>query len=296
MYEYIGSQQLVAGLADQLDLRAIYSRHADVDPVFALQPDASIEDLVDYWRDMVLIAYEPGTGLIEVTALAFTPREANAVAQAVFDESARTINELSAVARDDATRYAREELAIAAGRLRDAREALTAFRARTRIVDPEADLQIQMGLLNTLQQSLGSELITLDQLSSQTRDGDPRIVQSESRIASIRSLIQQERDKLGGGGGQIAGADYATVVAEFERLTVDREFAEVTHAAALTAFNGAQAEARRTSRYLAAYLEPTLAETARHPRRALILGLTILFLSIGWSILTLIYYSLRDRR
>ena len=77
---------------------------------------------------------------------------------------------------------------------------------------------------------------------------------------------------------------------------MDREFAEQSYTAALSAFDGAQAEAQRQSRYLAAYIKPTLAEEAEYPQRAMLLGLTALFLTLLWSILALIYYSLRDRR
>jgi len=191
---------------------------------------------------------------------------------------------------------AREELDLAVQQLTEARQALTAFRSRTQIVDPEADIQLQMGLLNTLQQGLGEELIALDLLRESTRAGDPRTRQSEQRIEAIRSRIRQERDKFGAGGDAADGEDYATLVSEFERLSVEQEFAEQKYTGALSNFDLAQAEAQRQSRYLAAYLQPTLAESAEYPRRALLMGLTILFLLVSWSTCVLIYYALRDRR
>ena len=84
-------------------------------------------------------------------------------------------------------------------------------------------------------------------------------------------------------------------MAEFERLTVDREFAEQAYVASQSAYDGARAEANRQSRYLAAYIDPTLAEKAEFPQRTLIVALVAAFAFLLWSILTLIYYSLRDR-
>jgi capsular polysaccharide transport system permease protein len=148
-----------------------------------------------------------------------------------------------------------------------------------------------------LQQQLGEELIKLDLLSEQANESDPRAVQSKLRIEAIRKRIAEERRKLGGGADmQGDGGDYASIVTEFEKLTVDREFAEQKYTTALSNFDTAQAEARRQTRYLAAFEQPTLPESAEYPRRWLILGLTVLFLTVGWSILVLIYYSLRDRR
>lgn len=294
LYEFIQSQELVKQVDEALDLRALYSRHHDDDPVFSLAPDASIEDLVNYWQRVVQISYAPGTGLIELKSLAFTPEEAQAVATEIFRQSTRMINALSAIAREDTMRYAREELALAQQQLTEARQALTAYRTLNQIVDPSADIQIQMGLLTTLQQQLGNELIDYDLLRDNAQPGDPRIAQAEQRIAAIRSRIEQERSKFGGGGDP--ATDYPTIVAEFERLTVERQFAEQKYTGALSNFDTAQAEAQRQSRYLAAFVQPTLAERAEYPRRALIMALVVLLSTVAWSILALIYYSLRDRK
>ncbi|MEM9426502.1 MAG: sugar transporter, partial [Pseudomonadota bacterium] len=101
------------------------------------------------------------------------------------------------------------------------------------------------------------------------------------------------RRKLGRDGD---GEDYATTLAEFERLAVDREFAEQAYTAALATYDQALAEARRKSRYLAAYIRPTLAEASEFPRREVLLGLLAFFLISAWAIAVLIYYSVRDRR
>ena len=42
-------------------------------------------------------------------------------------------------------------------------------------------------------------------------------------------------------------------------------------------------------------LKPALAEEAEYPRRFVLSALTGLFLLLTWSILALIYYSIRDR-
>ncbi len=295
LYKYIQSQELVAAVDRDLDLRRIYSK-AENDPVFAFDPSGSIEDLVDYWRRMVKISYDPGTGLIELRVNAFTPEDARAVAQAIFEKSAVMINELSAIAREDATRYAREELYRAEAQLKAAREALTRFRSRTRIVDPAADIEGQMGLLTTLQQQLAEALIQKDLLLETTRANDPRLAQANRRIEVIENRIEEERRKFGVGGEGADGEDYATLIAEFERLSADREFAEQAHVAARAAYEAALADAQRKSRYLAAYIKPTLAETPQYPQRAMLLGLVALFLLSFWAVGLLIYYSLRDRR
>ena len=282
----------MTAIHDQLDLRALYSKPWPDDPFFAFNPEGSIEDMVSYWGRMVRISYDATTGLIELRVLAFDPEDAQAINAAIVAESNRMINALSASARDDATRYAREERNQAVERLKQAREQITAFRERTQIVDPQADLQVQMGLLGTLNGQLAEALITVDLLRDTTRQGDPRVAQAERRIEVIETRIADERRKFGG----TESGDYASVIAEFERLSVDLEFAQRSYTAALAAYDVAQAEAQRQSRYLATYIEPTRAEKSQYPERLLLTALTGLFLLLGWAMGSLIWYSVRDRR
>ncbi|WP_416510254.1 sugar transporter [Aliiroseovarius sp. YM-037] len=293
LYEYIQSQQMVRKIDAIVDLNSLYS--APKDPIFALGADPTIEDLVDHWRDIVKVYYDSGSKLIEIRVTAFTPQDAQQIATAVFDESSAMINRLSAIARDDATRYAREELEAALARLKAARLAMTNFRIRTQIVDPDADLQGRMGLLNNLQSQLATALIEHDILLENTLPTDTRVKQAERRIAVIEGRIREERNQFSRGDGEDDSA-YATVVGDYESLAVDLEFAESAYVSALAAHDAAQAEAQRQSRYLAAFVEPTLAERAEYPKRITLLATISLFLFVGWATAMLIFYSIRDRR
>lgn len=294
LFEYIQSQELVLEVDRALDIRATYSAPHGIDPYFALAPESSIEDLVDYWRRMVQISYASGTGLIQVEVKAFDPLDARKIATAIFEKSSLMINQLSAIARQDAIKYAEEDLNAAVDQLKLAREAITTFRSRNQIVDVRADVQSQMGLLSTLQQQLGTQLIDLDLLRQNARENDPRLTQTEQRIEAIEQRIKEERAKFGGPGTD--GDDYSAVIGEFERLTVDLEFAETKYTNALSNYDGALATAQRQSRYLAAFVSPTLAESPAYPVRWLLSLVGALILFGTWAIGVLVYYSLRDRR
>ncbi len=294
LYEFLQSQELVTALDARLDLRSIWSRtDPEMDPFFVYHAPGTIEDLVDHWGRMIRIYYDSGTGLIELRVLAFDPNDAQAIAQAIFDESSAMINELSAIAREDAIGYARDELEEARIRLTEARVTLAEWRNVNQTVDPTADTAGQMGLVTSLQAQLADALIELDLLRETTRENDPRVSQAERLIAVIEGRIAAEREVLGTTG---TGQAFADLVGEYERLIVDLEFAQESYTAALGAFYAASSEAQRQSRYLAAHIRPTLAERADYPDRPMLLGLIALFLFLGWCILVLVAYSLKDRR
>lgn len=294
LYRYIQSQELVIDAEQHLDLRSIFQK-TENDPVFSLKDNASTEELVDYWLRMVRVFYDPGTGLIEVEVRSFDPEDSYRIANYILHLSSAMINQLSAVAREDTRKYAKEDLDKAGERLKNARSALTQFRNMEQIVDPTADIQGQMGLVNSLNAQLASALIDLDLLQSITKKGDPRVTQAQNKIMVIQNRIQQERAKLGAGSAN-NGRAFADVVEKFERLQIDVEFAQKSYILALSSFDKAVAESRRKSRYLAAYLQPTLAETPLYPQRLILMFVSFLILFGAWSISVLVYYSLRDRR
>ena len=245
---------------------------------------------------MTTVSYDSGTGLLEVRVLAFTAENAQRINQTLFEISTETVNDLNAVARSDATRYAAEDLQNALDRLKDARTTLTAFRNDNRLVDPNSAIQGQVGILNTLQAQLAEALIELDLLGETTRNSDPRVTQARRKIEVIRTRIEDERNSLGFNDNTGEASAFATIVGEYEGLIVDLEFAEQSYTSALSTYDSAVADANRQSRYLAAYLGPTIAERAEYPRRAVLLGLLALFLVLGWALLVLGYYSLKDRQ
>lgn len=301
LYDFIQSQELVERIDARADLRALWAK-ADPgrDPVFAYHPPGTIEDMVVYWNRMVGIYNDTSTGIMDLEVQAFTPEDARLLAEMIYEESSDMINRLSDIAQEDATRVARLELEAAVERLKAAREAVTLFRNRHQIVDPQADMQSQMGILTSLQGELASTLIDLDILRDTTAESDPRIVQAEQRVEVIERRIAEERAKLGIGTGDAEfGAQasaFADIVGEYEGLMVDVEFASQSYAAAYATFETALSDARRQKRYIAAHVRPTLAERAIYPRIAMTVALVTLFAFLAWSLLILIVYAIKDRR
>ncbi|MFK5996665.1 MAG: sugar transporter [Rhodobacterales bacterium] len=295
LYEFIQSQTIVERVNKRIDLAAIYSLPA-YDPIFAYDISGTIEDLVQYWQRMVKVSHASGAGLIELRVLAFRAEDSTRIAEIIVDEASIMINELSDIARADVIRHAQLDTEQALDRLKVARQNLTQFRSRTRIVDPLADLQGQQGLLNSLESQLAEAYINLNLLRETSNGDDPRIKQSTTRIGVIEDLIDQERQKFSTIGGNDSGKDYPTLVGDFENLSVEVEYTQQAYLAAQTMLDTAKAKAERQSRYLAIYAKPSLAQSARYPERPLLSSVISVFLLIIWSIGVLVYYSLRDRR
>jgi capsular polysaccharide transport system permease protein len=292
LYKYLQSRELITIIDTRLNLRDMFTRPED--PLVTLPPEPTIEDLEAQWGRMVDIFYDTASFLIEVRVRAFTPGDSRAITEAILAESTRKLNDITSTGREDATGYAREELNVAKARLRDARQALTAFRIRTQIVDPAADVQGRMGLLNNLLSQQAMALIELDLVAATATPSDPRYIQAQRRVDVIEARLREERARFGDSPDQ-EDQRYAELVAEFEALSVDLEFAQQAYLTSLATYDAAIAEAQRKSRYLATYLPPTLAERAEFPQRWLLFALFAGAAFALWAIGVMVYYTLRDR-
>lgn len=291
LYEFLGSQQIIEEAQKKLDLRAIFAR-AKGDWFFSVDQNVSIETLLQHWRWRVSVSQDKGSGVLKVTALAFTPQDAVDINKAILEASQQLVDQLSQISRDDMTRYAAADMEHATKRLRDARLNLAKFRAENRIIDPLIEIQNQGGMLGALQQQLAEALVEQDLLEPAVASAsDPRIIQAKKRVQALRDQIEQERNSIVGS----KDTGLVKLIGEYEGLALEREFAEKVYVSASAAIDGARTEASRRSKYLAVHIAPTLAETSLYPKRGLIVLISIITLSLAWVIVVMAAYSMRDR-
>ncbi|MEM6308042.1 MAG: hypothetical protein AAF701_08655, partial [Pseudomonadota bacterium] len=291
LYDYLHSQDMVHAVQQKVPLTHIWA--APWDPVFSIGAAPTIEDMHAHWQRRVRVSYDSAAGLISVRTTAFAPDHAHALATAIWEQAQRIVHDQSHLARGDATGYARDELRRTQAHLQQARQAIVAFQAQHRLLDPQADLEGRLGLLQSLHKQKAAALIDYDVLhAAQTRRDDPRVAAAKQRIAVVDGLIAAEQAKLLGSDD---GA-YAVLMAEYEGLRVELEFAQTAYITARASYDAAHAAAARTTKYVAAHVPPTFAERAEYPQRGLWSLLVTIALFTGWAIGVLIYYAVRDRR
>lgn len=294
LFEFVRNRDVVENIDKKLDIRSMFSRHYEQDPIFGFKNTGTIEDLLWYWGRMVSTDYDRSTGLIEIRVNAFDPVDAQNIVRELLDQGTELVNNLSLIAREDATRYARQELDRSVKRLRVARQTITQFRSDNQLIDPTIEIGIQTGLISALHNHLSEAMVDYNLLSETLSEGDPRLVQLQQRIDVIRYSIDEEKQKFST--GDTGGRNFSSLMGEYEGLMVDREFAEQAYVSALATFDIAQIEAQRKSRYLAAYLQPTIAESSEYPNKPIIILVISSFLVFLWGVFVMVYYAIRDRR
>ncbi|MDW8399838.1 MAG: hypothetical protein RMK90_14890 [Acetobacteraceae bacterium] len=98
------------------------------------------------------------------------------------------------------------------------------------------------------------------------RPDNPQIGVLRNRIESLEREIAEARRRITSGEAAIPQQ-----IALFERLSLEREFADRQLASAIGSPEAARIEAQRQQLFLARIVQPNLAEYPLHPRSVLIL-------------------------
>ncbi|TCO80320.1 capsular polysaccharide transport system permease protein [Plasticicumulans lactativorans] len=289
--DYVRSREAVEALQQGVDLRAIFNR-PEADWFTRLAPGEPIEDVVKYWGKRVEVNFDATSGITTLQVAAFRPEDAVRVAQAVVDASESLVNRLSERARKDAVAYAEEEVRYAQGRVSEARTALTHFREQRQSLDPARSAEARLGIIAELEGELAKSQAELAAARAYLKPGTPTVVSMEARINALRQQIKDERARLAGDGG--SGGVSSGLVGDYEKLMIEREFAEKLYSTALASLEAARAEAGRKQRYLVAFVQPHLPEQAEQPQR--VLGVITVFFTalMAWSIGALAVAAIKD--
>ncbi len=282
--EFMLSRDAVQQLQQRIGLRDIYAgpRH---DPHFrfpSLLNGSSDEHLWRYYRRMTEVVFNTNTGITVIRARAFAPDQARGIAEALLEMGEQMVNAINQRQYDDAVRLALQQLARAEARVAAAQAALSAFRARELTLDPSRGATMVMELIGRL----NAELATVRAQLAETRSlaaNSPAIAALQGRAAALAAQIAEERARAAGSEDGLTRQ-----LGEFDRLNLEREFANRLLASALQAFQLARLEAQRQQLFLERVAQPSLPDYAAYPEVtrwvATNMALNLILAMIGWLI------------
>lgn len=295
LVDYIHSKEMVEILVAEANFLEVYSRES-VDAYYRLDPQSSIEDLVDYWQLMSRVEYDVETGIISMVVRAFRPNDAEAITSKVIEKSEQLVNDLSVRSREDGVRAAEREVEIAEERFSTARQDVAAFRGTEREIDPTATATTQQTVVGVLQGELAEQEARLTRYRLTMPPTAPLVREAQSQIAALRAQIASERDSVAE--SDTLGRDQPALterLSQYEELVAEREFAQQAYISALASLEAARVEALKQQRYLAVFVRGTAPESSTYPdavRWTLILFGALFSI---WGISILVAAALRDR-
>jgi capsular polysaccharide transport system permease protein len=289
--DFMLSRDALRQLEDELHLSAMFSS-SDVDRPnrFAgLDFDDSFEGLHEYYGRRVSIHVDSTSSISMLEVSAFSAHDAYRINDMLLQIGERFVNGLNEQARQDTVRFAEQEATAAAEKAKEAALALSSYRSRHSLFNPEAQSTMRLQQVSKLQDELISTRTQLAQLRTLAPES-PQIPALQRRIQSLQA---QEAEEMGKAAGKASRPEES---AEFERLALEREFADKQLETALASLEQARNEARRKVLYLARIVQPREPDIATRPKRVRAIITTFVLGLIVWGVLTILLAGLREHQ
>lgn len=180
---YIQSLDLLKVLDKKFHLRQLYSspQHS---PFWRLDADASNEDFLSFYQQMVTVSQDSTTLLITVNVMDYDATRAQQICNAIIAASQQFVNSMSAVMSNATLKYAKTQLQIAT-------KAVETAQPYERSVAEMELTAAQQGLVSA--QSLANQqqsfLITVDASNLPTDETVPDRLVDEAMILLVASVL-----------------------------------------------------------------------------------------------------------
>jgi capsular polysaccharide transport system permease protein len=290
VHDYVLSRDALHELDQQLRVRKAFES-SDVDwfnrfpgPV----PDDSFEAFYRHYRKYVTIDYDTVSSITTLYVRAYTAKDSHDINDLLLQMGERLVNNLNTRSRQDLIQVAQKEVAAAEERSKVAAVALSGYRGKQAVFDPERQSALQLQGVAKLQEELLGAEAQLAQLRQLSPD-NPQIPSLKSRIEALRKTVATEGAKVAGGDGS-----FSTKSPAYDRLQLEKVFAERQLATALASLESARNEANRKQLYLERLVQPNLPDKALEPRRIRNIFTVLLLGIILWGVASLVVASVKE--
>lgn len=291
VHDFIRSRDALRELDGKLDLRKSYSDPAidSVNRFPALEWwDKSFEALHRHYLRHVLIEYDTVSSISVLRVRGYTSQQSQKINEQLLEMGERLVNNMNTRSRQDLIKVAEQEVLIAEDRSKQAAASLSSFRSDRGVFDPDRQSAIQLQSVARLREELLAAESQLEQVR-RVSPNNPQIGGLQQRVDSLRQAVADENARVMGRSGGLSTKSPA-----FDRLTLEKLFADRQLAGALTALDTARSEAARKQLYLERLVQPNLPDSSVEPRR---LRSVLTVLAVGlllWGVVSLVVASVRE--
>lgn len=277
--EFLKSRDAIRLLSENDNLPKILAR-PEADPFYgfpSLITGRTQEDLYEHFQNFIDVTYKTSTGITTMTVRAFTAEDAQRLSAALLRHAEAVVNQLNKRAKADAVRFSEAVATAAEKRVIEAQRRIAEFRNRELVMDPGKQSAVTIELVN----KLFSERLALDTTLTETTNAtpdSPKIPAIRNRLNAIDQQISTLQAALTG-----TNTSMASKLAEFEKLSLERELAAKSLAAALSSLENARQDASRQQLYLERVVQPNIPDKSQYPKRLQSLAFTFaLSLAAFW--------------
>ncbi len=251
--------------------------------------DDSTENFYGYYQKMVGVQLDSASSIITLTTRAFAADTAWSINQRLLELAEDLVNRLNERGRQDLIDYAAREVAVAEERAKATALALADYRNDQGVIDPEKQSSIPFQQVAKLQEELIATKAQILQLQKLASD-NPQLPVLQQRARLLDREMEAEMHRIAGAGG----SSLAGKAAEYQRLTLEKEFADKMLASAMSTLEQARNEAHRQQLYLERIAMANKPDEAMEPRRVRSIIAVFVLGMITWGVAVMLIAGIKE--
>lgn len=251
--------------------------------------DDSYEHFHAYYQKMVGVQLDSVSSILTLTTHAFSADTAWQINKRLLELAEELVNRLNERGRQDLISYAAREVATAEERAKTTALALADYRNDQGVIDPEKQSSIPFQQVAKLQEELIATKAQILQLQKLASD-NPQLPVLQQRARLLDREMEAEMHRIAGAGG----SSLAGKAAEYQRLTLEKEFADKMLASALSTLEQARNEAQRQQLYLERISQPSNPDEAMEPRRLRSVIAVFVLGLIAWGVAVMLIAGIQE--
>lgn len=292
VHDYVLSRDALRELDEDLKLRQAFSApEIDVWNRFPTEPwDKSFEALHRHYLRHVDITYDAVSSISVLRVRAYTAEQAQAINERLLEMGERLVNTMNIRSRQDLIQVAEQEVQNAERRAKTAADALSAFRSDRSVFDPNVQSALQLQGVARLRDELFAASVQLDQVR-RVSPQNPQLATLNAQVLALEKAIADDNARVVGRDNGLSAKS-----AVYDRLTLEKVFADRQLAGALAGLDVARNEAARKQTYLERLVSPNLPDSAVEPRRLRSIVTVFVVGLLLWGIVSLVVASVREHQ
>ncbi|MBR2819944.1 MAG: hypothetical protein IKE60_35065 [Reyranella sp.] len=284
--DFMASRDAVRELQKNLPLREMFK--TDAIDFIAGYPSLFYgpreERFYKYFLTMVSVVHTDKTGISTLKVRAFSPENAKKITDTLLQLGEELVNRLNERLLRDAVGRAEAEVTEAQNRVIAAQATLTAFRNKELVIDPTSNAVALAELIAKLSTELASTRAQIAEAKMNSSSG-PQLPVLERKAIALDEQITSERTRVARSSDGLAER-----IATYERLVLEREFANKMLGTNEADLVRAKAEAAKQLLYLETVVESNLTDYPTQPKRLrsvlTVFAANLLLVLIAWLVFT----------
>jgi capsular polysaccharide transport system permease protein len=252
--------------------------------------DGTFENLYKYYGKKIAIDQDTTSSIVTLSVRAYTPQQAMRFNEQLLEMAEATVNRLNERGRQDLIRFGLREVDEAKRTAQAAAVALSVYRNRAGVIDPEKQATVQLQMISKLQDELIGTRTQLRELRAYAPQ-NPQIAVLDTRAKGLAVEINEQLGLVAGNSKSLSSQ-----AAEYQRLSLESQFADKQLASAMASLENAQNEARRKQAYVERIVQPNQPDSALEPRRLRGIFSTLLLGLAAWGILSMLIAGMLEHK